>query len=100
MSQANGNGARKAPILGQPHGLSDEEARSITEMILEAQGSTRQLTIPAAGLDAQATTQMSAEAARVVNASHGRDIPHQVNRHHLYGLGRFDEYGHGLLAKG
>jgi hypothetical protein len=99
MSQANGNGVRKAPILGQPHGLSDEEAHSITEMILEAQGSTRQLTIPAADLDAQATTKMSAETARVVGESHVLDILHKFNRDYLYGLGRFDEYEHGLLLK-
>ncbi len=32
---ANGaNGQQKPQILGQPHALSDEEAQSITEMIL------------------------------------------------------------------
>ncbi len=33
MSQPQNNGARKAPIFGQPHALDDEEAQSITEMI-------------------------------------------------------------------
>lgn len=86
-------------ILGQPHSISDEEAQGITEMILQAQGSNRQLTIPAEDLDAQATTHMSPETARVVNESHVLDILHKFNRDYLYGLGRFDEYQHGLLLK-
>ena len=103
MSDArDANGAtneRKAPIFGQPHAMSDEEARGITDMILEAQGSARQLTIPHEDLDEQATTQMSPAAARVVNESHVRDILNKFNRDYLYGLGRFDEYQHGLLLK-
>src|SRR5258708_10146125 len=61
--------ARKSPILGQPHSLSDEEAQGITEMILEAQGSSRQLTIPQEDLDERATTQMAPEAQRVLAES-------------------------------
>lgn len=98
-TNGNGRNGQKAPIFGQPHAMSDEEARGITEMILEAQGSARQLTIPREDLDEQATTQMSPEAARVVNESHVRDILHKFNRDYLYGLGRFDEYQHGLLLK-
>ena len=99
MSDPSGNGARKAPIFGQPHALNDEEAQHITEMILEAQGSSRQLTIPAEDLDERATTHMTADAARVVNESHVRDILHKFNRDYLYGLGRFDEYQQGMLLK-
>jgi hypothetical protein len=91
--------AQKPRILGQPHALDDEEARGITEMILQAQGSARQLTIPAEDLDAQATTEMSPAAARVIDESHVRDILHRFNRDYLYGLGRFDEYEHGMLLK-
>lgn len=90
---------RKPRILGQPHALSDEEAQEITEMILEAQGSNRQLTIPEEDLDAQATTQMSPATQRVVAESKVLDILHKFNRDYLYGLGRFDEYQHGLLLK-
>jgi hypothetical protein len=91
--------AQKPRILGQPHSLGDEEAQGITEMILQVQGSARQLAIPAEDLDAQATTEMSPETARVVNESHVLDILHKFNRDYLYGLGRFDEYQHGLLLK-
>jgi hypothetical protein len=89
----------KPKILGQPHGLSDEEAQGITEMILQAQGSARQLTIPEEDLDAQATTRMSPEVERVVAESKVLDILHKFNRDYLYGLGRFDEYQHGVLLK-
>jgi hypothetical protein len=93
------NHTHKPKILGQPHALGDEEAQGITEMILQAQGSARQLTIPAEDLDARATTEMSPETARVVNDSHVLDILHKFNRDYLYGLGRFDEYDRGLLLK-
>jgi hypothetical protein len=99
MNPPQHNGARKAPIVGQPHALDEEEAQSITAMILEAQGSSRQLTIPAEDLAAQATTQMDAPTARVINESHVRDILQKFNRDYLYGLGRFDEYQHGILLK-
>jgi len=99
MTDPNDDATRKAPILGTPHSLSDEEAGQITEMIREAQGSARQLTIPAEDLDEHATTQMRPEAARVVNESHVRDILNRFNRDYLYGLGRFDEYRDGLLLK-
>ncbi len=90
---------RKEHILGQPHALSDEEAQSITEMILETQGSSRRLTIPAEDLDEQATTAMSEEVARVVRESRVLDILQRFNRDYLYGLGRFDEYRQGILLK-
>ena len=99
MSNSYDQSAEKAKILGQPHTLSDEEAQSITEMILEAQGSSRQLTIPDEDLDAQATTEMAPAAERIVSESHVRDILQRFNRDYLYGLGRFDEYQHGLLLK-
>jgi hypothetical protein len=90
---------RRENILGQPHSLSDDEAQNITEMILEAQGSSRQLTIPAEDLDEQATTEMDPTVAEVVKQSHVLDILHRFNRDYLYGLGRFDEYRQGLLLK-
>src|SRR5579871_4036095 len=83
MTHPQQNGARKPPIIGQPHALDDEEAQSITEMILEVQGSSRQLTIPAEDLDAQATTQMDAPTARVIDESHVRDILQKFNRDYL-----------------
>ena len=91
--------ARKPSIFGQGRSLSDDEAQDITEMIREAQGSSRQLTIPQEDLDAAATTKMSPEAARVVDESKARSILQLFNRDYLYGLGRFDEYQHGLLLK-
>ncbi len=89
----------KPKILGQPHSLSDEEAQNVTEMILQAQGSSRQLTIPSEDLDEQASTKMRPEAERVVAESKVRVILHKFNRDYLYGLGRFDEYRDGLLLK-
>lgn len=94
----NRNG-QKLKIVGQPRELTDEEAQDITDMIIEAHGSSRQLTIPDEDLDEQATTQMNANAAHVVDASHVRDILNRFNRDYLYGLGRFDEYDGGLLLK-
>ena len=99
MSNMSDRGPQKPHILGQPHSLSDEEAQNITEMILEAQGSSRQLTIPAEDLDEQATTKMSPEVNRVISQSHVLDILQRFNRDYLYGLGRFDEYREGFLLK-
>lgn len=92
-------GANKPAILGQSRSLRDDEAAEITQMILDTQQSARQLTIPQEDLDAQATTQMRPEVARVVEESHVRDFLNRFNRDYLYGLGRFDEYNGGLLLK-
>ncbi len=86
-------------ILGQSRGLRDDEATSITQMIREAQQSSRKLTIPSEDLDAQATTEMLPEVAAIVAQSHVREILDKFNRDYLYGMGRFDEYNHGLLLK-
>jgi hypothetical protein len=99
MSNTSDRGPQKPNILGQPHSLTDQEAKDIREMILEAQGSSRQLTIPAEDLDEQATTKMSPEVNRVISQSHVLDILQRFNRDYLYGLGRFDEYREGLLLK-
>ncbi|HEV2458562.1 MAG TPA: hypothetical protein VGS80_09370 [Ktedonobacterales bacterium] len=99
MRDSDEAGVRKPNIFGQPRPLSDEEAEGITQMILEAQGTQRQLTIPAEDLDEHATTHMRPEAERVVAESHVRDILQKFNRDYLYGLGRFDEYQDGLLLK-
>jgi hypothetical protein len=99
MSNTSDRGPQKPHILGQPHSLNNEEAREVTEMILEAQGSSRQLTIPAEDLDAQATTKMAPEVEQVISRSHVLDILHRFNRDYLYGLGRFDEYQRGVLLK-
>ncbi len=93
------NAPRKDPILGQSRGLKDDEAAAIQEMILEAQGSARQLVIPAEDLAPQATTKMRPEVARVVQESHIRDLLNFFNRDFLYGQGRFDEYSEGLILK-
>jgi hypothetical protein len=92
-------GQGKPKILGQPHGLSDEEAADITQMIVNAQQSSRQRTIPREDLDPEATITMAPEVARVVAESHVRDILNKFNRDYLYGMGRFDEYAGGLLLK-
>ena len=90
---------KKAPILGQGHGLSNEEGRAIQQMIREESGSARQLFIPKEDLSQEATTHMSSEVARVINASRVREVLDMFNRDYLYGQGRFDEYSGGLLLK-
>lgn len=95
-----GNDPRaKQPILGQGHGLSDEEGQMIQQMIREEQGSSRALHIPKEDLAEEATTQMSPEVARVVNESRVRQVLQMFNRDFLYGQGRFDEYKDGLILK-
>lgn len=89
----------KPSILGQGRGLYDEEAAGIAEMIQDAQNSQRRLTIPASDLAPDATTVMRPEVARVITESKVRDILSMFNRDFLYGQGRFDEYGGGLLLK-
>lgn len=95
----NGQRPGKSPILGQGHGLSDEEGAMIQQMIREEQHSSRELYIPEQDLDAGATTQMSPEAAQVIEDSQLPKILHMFNRDYLYGQGRFDEYKDGLILK-
>jgi hypothetical protein len=89
----------KAPILGEGHGLSDEEGQMIQRMIREEQHSARALSIPKEDLAAEATTKLSPEAASVINASRVREVLYLFNRDFLYGQGRFDEYKDGMLLK-
>ena len=89
----------KSPILGQGHGLSDQEGDMIQQMIREESHSARALSIPEHDLDAGATTQMSPEVARVIEESKLRAILRMFNRDYLYGQGRFDEYKDGLILK-
>ena len=95
----SGQQPEKAPILGQGHGLSDEEGQMIQQMIREGSNSSRELYIPEQDLAQEATTQMSPEAEQVIADSRVRDILHMFNRDYLYGQGRFDEYRDGLLLK-
>ena len=90
---------RKSPILGQSHGLSDIEGDMIQQLIREESHSSRELYIPAEDLAAEATTQMSPEAAQVIDESRVRPLLQMFNRDYLYGQGRFDEYRDGLLLK-
>ncbi len=94
-----GRQPKRDPILGQGHGLSNEEGRAIQQMIREEQGSARQLFIPKEDLSQEATTHMLPEVARVINASRVRELLDMFNRDYLYGQGRFDEYSGGLLLK-
>ncbi len=103
-SRKNEQGQRRqqlnrAPILGQGHGLSDEEGRIVKQMIREEQHSERELFIPQYDLAQEATTHMSPETARVINASGVREVLDLFNRDFLYGQGRFDEYQGGLILK-
>ena len=100
-SDPRGGGQRpgKSPILGQAHGLSDEEGAMIQQMIREEQHSSRALYIPEQDLDAQATTQMSPEVAQVIEDSKLNKILQMFNRDYVYGQGRFDEYKDGLIFK-
>ena len=95
----SGQKPNKYPILGQGHGLSDEEGDMIQQMIREEQHSARALHIPEKDLAAEATTQMSAEVAQVIEDSQLRKILQMFNRDYLYGQGRFDEYKDGLILK-
>lgn len=96
-----GNNPRnpRSPILGQGHGLSDEEGEMIAQMIREAQHSARELQIPAEDLAKEASTQMSPETTKVIEASQVQKILHMFNRDFVYGQGRFDEYSGGLIFK-
>ncbi len=95
----DGQRPRKSPILGQSHGLSDEEGEMIQRMIREEQHSSRELYIPKEDLAEEATTQMSPETAQVIADSRIGQLLHMFNRDYLYGQGRFDEYKDGLLLK-
>jgi len=94
-----GQEPHKTPVLGQGHSLSNEEGRMIQQMIREEQHSSRELFIPAEDLAQEATTQMSAETARVIDVSRVHEVLHLFNRDFLYGQGRFDEYKDGLILK-
>ncbi|OLD63706.1 MAG: hypothetical protein AUF65_01555 [Chloroflexi bacterium 13_1_20CM_50_12] len=98
-SRRNGQQPDRSPILGQGHGLSDVEGEMIQQMIREEQHSARALHIPAQDLSTEATTQMSAEAAQVIEDSKLHRILQMFNRDYLYGQGRFDEYKDGLILK-
>ena len=89
----------KNPILGQGHGLTDEEGAMIQRMIREEQHSARELFIPEQDLAQEATTQMNPEAGRVIEESKVHKILQMFNRDYLYGQGRFDEYRDGLILK-
>lgn len=89
----------KSPIIGQGHGLNDEEGRMIQQMIREEQHSSRQLFIPQEDLAQEATTTMSPATAKVIDASRVRQILDLFNRDFLYGQGRFDAYKDGLILK-
>lgn len=97
--QSDRRETEKPFIVGQSRALADEEADSITQMILDAQHSSRQRTIPTADLDEHATTQMADSVARIVRESKVAAILQSFNRDYLYGMGRFDEYEGGLLLK-
>jgi len=98
-AERNGQSSGKSPILGLGHGLSDEEGAMIQRMIREEQHSARALHIPAKDLADEATTQMSAKVAQVIEDSKLRRILQMFNRDYLYGQGRFDEYKDGLILK-
>ena len=90
---------KKAPILGQGHGLSDNEGRAIQQMIRQEQHSARELYIPQEDLAHEATTTMSPATAYVIDASQVRPLLDLFNRDFLYGQGRFDAYKSGLILK-
>ncbi len=75
----------KSPILGQGHGLSDEEGDMIQQMIREEQHSARALHIPQKDLAQEATTHMSPEVAKVIDESNLRRILQMFNRDYVYG---------------
>jgi hypothetical protein len=94
-----GNPQRKQQIIGQGRSLKDNEAAEIQELILQAQNSDRQLSIPLEDLSADATITMNADVARVINESKVTVLLGFFNRDFLYGQGRFDEYSQGLILK-
>ncbi len=94
----NQNG-RKPMIVGGAKERPADEMNEITQMIEEAQHSSRARYIPAEDLDEHATTRMSPHVAEIVAASKVDVILQKFNRDYLYGMGRFDEYAGGLLLK-
>lgn len=98
-SRSNTQRPGRSPIIGQGHGLSDVEGDMIQQMIREEQHSARALHIPAQDLSTEATTQMSAAVAQVIEDSRLHRILQMFNRDYLYGQGRFDEYKDGLILK-
>jgi hypothetical protein len=102
MNNRNSRGRQqpnKSPIFGQSHSLSDVEGEMIEQMIREESHSSRKPYIPEQDLAAEATTQLSPEAAQVIAESRVRTILQMFNRDYLYGQGRFDEYRDGLILK-
>lgn len=96
---SNPKQSRRRPIVGKSRGLRDEEAEAIRDMILDAQGSSRNLVIPNDDLASEATTQMSPEVQRVIDESGVQVLLEYFYRNFLYSLGRFDEYSGGLILK-
>jgi hypothetical protein len=97
--QDESQNGRKPMIVGGAKERPADEMDEITQMIEEAQHSSRARYIPAEDLDARATTQMSPHVAEIVAASKVDVILQKFNRDYLYGMGRFDEYAGGLLLK-
>jgi hypothetical protein len=90
---------KKGRIQGQSRSLHRDEADEIRDMILDAQRSSRRLTIPAEDLDPRATTKMRPEVENVVRQSRVQELLEFFNRNYLFGMGRFDEYSEGMLLK-
>ena len=99
MAGDNGQQGGKPQIVGQSRRLTDDEQQDVTSLIRDAQRSQRASSIPQRDLDAQATTQLGPEAAKVIAESKVKLILQKFNRDFLYGMGRFDEYQSGLLLK-
>ena len=97
--QDESQNGRKPMIVGGAKERPTDEMDEITQMIEEAQHSSRARYIPAEDLDEHATTQMSPHVAEIVAASKVGVILQKFNRDYLYGMGRFDEYAGGLLLK-
>src|SRR5258708_6471507 len=68
--------AKRGPILGQSHGLSDIDGQIVQQLIREEQHSSRELFIPEEDLAQEATTRMSEEVERVVAES--KEFPRRM----------------------
>ncbi|HEX9067468.1 MAG TPA: hypothetical protein VF807_01775 [Ktedonobacterales bacterium] len=99
MAGDNGQQGGKPQIVGQSRTLSDEEQQDVTSLIRDAQRSHRASSIPRQDLDAQATTALGPEAAKVITESKVMLSLQKFDRDFLYGMGRFDEYQGGVLLK-
>ena len=97
--QDESQNGRKPMIVGGAKERPTDEMDEITQMIEEAQHSSRAATSRRKTSTSVPPRSMSPHVAEIVAASKVDVILQKFNRDYLYGMGRFDEYAGGLLLK-